>query len=984
MGGGAALRAGVYSIPAGVPFVDALARGLMDEAAGDALALSRMAVLLPTRRACRALRDAFLRLGGGRPMLLPRLLPLGEMDDEDLMFGPEPAGAEVLALPPAVPPLRRQLMLARLVRALGPARGGRAPGIDQAAQLAAELARLLDQVQTEGLDLARLKDLVPAQYAEHWQTTLRFLEIVTEAWPRVLDEEGWIDPAVRRNVLLRAQAEAWRKAPPSAPVIAAGSTGSIPATAALIEVVAGLPRGLVVLPGLDAGMDPDSWEALEPQHPQFGLKRLLERLGRRRAEVRPWPGAPPPPARARLLAEALRPAATTDSWRDLDLPGADAALDGLTLVEAANPREEAGAIAVMLRGALERPGASAALVTPDRALARRVAAEMRRWGVEVDDSGGRPLAVTPPGVFLRLTAEMVAEEFAPHPLLAALKHPLAAGGLEAPAFRRRVRRLERAVLRGPRPPPGIAGLRAGLGAGHSLSGWLAGLAEDAAELAALMARPAAPLAALARAHVAFAEALAADDRHQGPERLWHGDDGEAAARFVADLLEAAPVLEEVPGRAYPALLETLMAGAVVRPTWGGHPRLHIWGPLEARLQHADRLVLGGLNEGTWPPEAAADPWMSRPMRRDFGLPAPERRIGLAAHDFVQLACASEVVLTRALKAEGSPTVPSRWLLRLEAVLTAAGLDKGRLRAPWQAWFAGLDRPDAIRPHGPPAPCPPVAARPRALSATQIETWMRDPYAVYARHVLGLRALEAIDADPGAADYGTIVHAALEAFFRDHPRRLPPDAAARLLASGRAAFAEVMDRPGVWAFWWPRFRRIAAWVAAHEAEAGADVAERFCEAWGELAIDAPGGPFSLKAKADRIDRLVDGTLAVIDYKTGAPPTAKEVKAGFAPQLPLEAAIARAGGFRGIPAAPVARLRYWRLSGGEPAGKETSAGDDADALAADALANLAALVAVFDRPETPYEARPRPDKAPRFSDYEHLARVKEWAAGAEEGE
>lgn len=981
---GGTLRAGIYSIPAGVAFVDALARGLMDEAAGDPLALSRMVVLLPTRRACRSLRDAFLRLGEGRPMLLPRLMPLGELDEEELLFAEEPAGAEVLDLPPAVPPLRRQLMLTRLVQAMGPARGGRAPSVDQAARLAAELARLLDQVQTEQLDFARLKDLVPEEYAEHWQTTLRFLEIVTEAWPRVLAEEGWVDPAERRNALLRAQAQAWRQHAPSHPVIVAGSTGSVPATAALIEVVAGLPRGMVVLPGLDSDMDPESWEALEPQHPQFGLKRLLDRLRRRPAEVRPWPVGAPNRPRARLIAEAMRPSATTDAWRHLDLPDAEAALEGLSLIEAPGPREEAGAIAVLLREALEAEGRTVALVTPDRALARRVAAEMRRWGVEVDDSGGRPLALTPPGVFLRLSAGMLAEDCAPHPLLAALKHPLAAGGVAAPEFRRRVRRLEREVLRGPRPEPGFAGLRRALGGDDPLARWVAGLEEDASELADLMARPVAPLADLLRAHVAFAEALAADDRQPGAERLWRGEDGEAAARFVADLLEAAAVLPEVPGRDYPALLETLMAGQVVRPRWGGHPRLHIWGPLEARLQRADRIILGGLNEGSWPPEPDADPWMSRPMRQDFGLPSPERRIGLAAHDFAQAACAPEVVLSRAVKAEGSPTVPSRWLLRLDAVLQAAGLSKDRLRAPWLDWFAGLDRPDAIRPHGPPAPRPPVAARPRQLSATRIEAWMRDPYAIYAQYVLRLRALDPIDADPGAADYGTIVHKALETFFRAHPRRLPPDARERLLACGREAFRDVLDRPGVWAFWWPRFERIAEWVAGHEAEAGADVAERFCEVRGELEFDAPGGPFRLTATADRIDLLADGTLGVIDYKTGAPPSAKEVKAGFAPQLPLEAAIARAGGFRDIPAKPVARLRYWRLSGGDPAGKETSAGEDAEALAAEALANLKGLVAVFDRAETAYEARPRPDKAPRFSDYEHLARVKEWATGTEEGE
>ncbi|MGE5504016.1 MAG: double-strand break repair protein AddB [Actinomycetota bacterium] len=971
----------IHSIAPGQPFVDTLAAGLLAEAGDDPLALAEMEVLLPTRRACRALRDAFLRASRGRPLLLPRMRPLGDLDEEELAL----AADEPFDLPPAIAPLERRLILARLVMAMGAGRGGHAPTPDQAALLAAELGRLLDAVQSERLDFARLARLVPEDFAAHWQVTLEFLKIVTELWPAILADLGALDAEDRVNRVITAQAERWRAAPPSHPVIAAGSTGSRPATADLLAAVAALPKGRVVLPGLDFTLDEASWQALDPAHPQYGMKQLLARLRVTRAEVRPFGhGTDPRGARMVLLAEALRPAATCEAWRDLPAFGPEA-LAGVTRLDAPTPREEAGAIALMLRHALETDGRTAALVTPDRSLARRVAGELERWGIAIDDSAGRPLAGTEPGAFLRLAAAMVADDFAPHALLAGLKHPLAAGGMDAGAFRAMVRRLELAALHGPRPAGGTQGLRAAVDDPRLLA-WLDELDALAAPFVAVMGRDTASLSELVRAHMEFAEGLAADDRLPGPARLWKGEAGEAAARFAAELADAAARMDfpAIPPSRWPALFDELMAGVAVRSNWDHHPRLHIWGPLEARLQQADLVVLAGLNEGTWPPEPEADPWMSRPMREAFGLPPFERRIGLSAHDFVQAAAAPQVVLSRSLRVEGTPTVPSRWLMRLDAVRRAAGLDWPEDSMPWLDWAALLDRPAAVRSAGPPAPRPPVDARPRRLSVTEIETWMRDPYAVYAKHVLGLKALDPIDADPGASDYGSMVHAALERFLKAYPDRLPDDAEARLLAIGRDEFEARVTSPALWAFWWPRFESIARWVATQERDRRPALAAIHAEVKGALELDAPGGPFTLVAKADRIDVLKDGTLALIDYKTGKPPTVKEVAAGYAPQLPLEAAIARFGGFAGVPAAEASALLYWRLKGGEDGGEERTAGDDPAALAGEALDGLSALVAAFDDQNTPYEARPHPERAPKYSDYVHLARVREWATAGEEGE
>ncbi len=1021
----------VYTVPPGVPFVDAVAAALLDPrgpgwaetgaagagdpAAADPLALGRITVLLPNRRACRSLREAFLRCSAGRPLLLPALVPVAEPDAEALTIALEdlPGLAGSLDLPPAIPELRRRLLLARLIL-------GRADldlSADQAVSLAGELAMLIDEVQAAGLGFDRLAGLVPEDFARHWQITLEFLRVVTEHWPRILAEEDVIEPAERRARVLQAQAEAWRRRPPSDPVVAAGALGSTPAIADLLAVVARLPRGAVVLAGLDRELDEASWQALDDTHPQHALRELLGVIGIDRAAVADWPAhlpAPPGsrPGRIRLVREAMRPAATTEAWRGL--AGLEPeAFAGMVRVDCPSPREEAETIALMMRRGLEQPGRTVALVTPDRRLARRVATALRRWDVQVDDSGGRSLGDTPVGGFLRLAAAVAAEAAAPVALLALLKHPLAAAGDPPALCRTRARALERAVLRGPRPPPGFAGLVTALARAPAdrfdrpgdravLIGWAERLAGLAAPLLDRLAGPPAPLAELVEAHVAWAEALAATHDQRGAERLWRRDDGEAAAAWVSELIAAAADFAPVAGRHYRAVFDALIALPVVRPRHGDHPRLFLWGPLEARLQQPDLIILGGLNEGTWPAALPADPWLSRPMRRRFGLPAPERRIGLAAHDVAQALAAPAVALTRSERVEGDPTVPSRWLLRLDAVAAAAGRDLPRLPLPvgkaepaaglppWLDWMRGLDAPEAVRPVVAPAPCPPVAVRPRRLSVTEIGTWMVDPYAIYARHVLGLAALEPLDADPGAAERGQVIHAALAGFLAEFGSGavggLPADALDRLLAHGRAAFGELLATPGVAALWWPRFVRVAEWFVATEAarRAGAGTAPIGLEVRGRLTLPGPAGPFDLTARADRIDRLAAGGLALIDYKTGTVPAAVAIAAGLAPQLPLEAAIAEDGGFAGIPAAAVAELAHWRLSGGRPPGEIAAVKPgEVPALVAAARAGLAALIARFDDPATPYLSQPRPGAPPRYSDYAHLARVLEWSAGAGDG-
>lgn len=993
----------VLTISADRPFVDVFAAGLLHETENDPLKLADYTILLPTRRACKALTEAFLRQSGGTPLILPALRALGDTDEDGLALEETP-GLDIANLPPAIPEARRLMMLANRILAwrsvaVGTTTAGQlVASPDQALHLAGELARFLDQVQTERLAFDGLEALVPEDLAAHWQETLEFLRYFTDHWPREVENQGFLEPVERRNQLLAEKARQWAASPPRGDIIAAGSTGSIPATADLLGVITKLPRGRVVLPGLDLISDPENWSAIEkdPTHPQFSMAHLLRRIDVSRSSVVEWypsglaaeniASAPPVSPRVHLIQEFMRPAETTLAWQSL-LPFEPAALAGVSLLECANETEEAGVIALILRHTLEQEGKTGALVTSDRRLARRVATALSRWEIDIDDSAGVPLSETPPAIFMRLVAKLVEEGFGPVSLLAAGKHPLAAAGYDPAEFRSLMRQLDRKILRGPRPASGIAGIRAVIEAAdqrtlddkirRSLFGLLDALDEKMAPITRL-AGTEAGLAALVDAHIAAAEALADSHDETGASRLWAGENGEALALFFADLREAADAFPSLDHSDYPAVLEALLGRNVVRPRYGKHPRLNIWGPLEARLQQADCLIIGGLNEGTWPREPGPDPWFSRPMRQRFGLPLPEQRIGLSAHDFAQALAGPEVILTRARKVDGAPAVPTRWLSRLRSVLTAAGDETG-IQKPrqWLEWHQTLSRPQQRLSIAPPAPRPPLEARPRKLSVTRIETWMRDPYAIYARYILGLYKLDPLEADPGAADRGTIIHEALDLFLRAYPDVMPPNPVALLLEIGEEVFGAALARPAVRAFWWPRFVRIAEWFAEVETARRVGISGSHSEAKGSLVIEAANGPFTVTAIADRVDLLKGGGIEIIDYKTGGVPSMKEVELGYAPQLSLEAVIAEHAGFEGLAADTVTALSYWRLTGGDPAGAVKIFAKDLQSLSEDAFMGLTALVESFDKLETAYAAIPVPAYKPRFNDFDHLERVLEWS-------
>jgi ATP-dependent helicase/nuclease subunit B len=985
----------VFTIPAGTAFADLLARGVIERAGADRtpFAFADMTILVPTRRAVRTVQESFTRALGGAA-LLPQVRPLGDVDEDEFLFD---TGSDNLSLPPAIEPVRRRLLLAALVERWDcVAHGGRSTfGFAQAASLARGLAQFIDEADTQNADLSKLETLAENSLAEHWQHVKDFLVFVREQWPNVMADEGAVNPAERRNLALQALAQRYRVNPPKAPVIAAGTTGSIPATAALLREIAGLAQGNVILPGLDRTLDDDSWAMLDEGHSQFGMKQLLERIGINRCDVHDWSPVAATTGRATLLRETLRPAPTTDAWRAIAVGGSDEIADGLegiSLVEAGHPAEEATSIALILRQALEEPGRTAALVTPDRNLARRVAAELGRWSITIDDSAGRPLANTPQGTFLSLLMDAAGNHFAPVPLLALLKHPFAAGYQEPAEFRRHVRELDRLSLRGPRPDPGLDGISKAIASARadakngsvaettaSLAVWWSNLALHLQRLGEAMAQPLIRLSTIATLHAEAAECLATTHTENGAARIWAGQAGEAASDLVASLMRTDSDIPPIEPSSYPTLFRMFAEERAVRPTYGSHPRLAILGPLEARLQQFDVLVLGGLNEGVWPHQPPADPWLSRPMRKKLGFESPERRIGLSAHDFATLATGPRVFLTRSLKSEGAPTVASRWIERLKQLTKGLALSERLLPAePYPAYATAIELPKGMpAPEPRPNPRPRLGLRPRSLSVTEIETWLRDPYAIYAKHVLKLRPLDALDAEIGPLERGSAIHLVLERFLNETAAGVPADALGRLVATAETVFAEMAIPNAALAMWKPRFVRAAAWFLDVERRRRASIDCSYAEISGRRVFGGPGGDFILRGRADRIDVLKQGGAAIVDYKTGLPPSNKQVEALLAPQLPLEGAILAAGGFSDIGKLDATELIYVRLGGGPVPGEWKPIKADIRALTLDAAALLAERIAMFDDETVPYTARVMPYRANISGDYDHLARVREWS-------
>ncbi|MEF3045938.1 double-strand break repair protein AddB [Pseudotabrizicola sp. L79] len=960
----------VFGLPPGVDFPRALVDGLRARMAGQPpQAMGRVTLYLNSARMQRRVRDLMAASGPG---ILPRLRLVTDLGADFILPG----------LPPAVPALRRKLQLTVLIARLLDKEPDLAPRA-AIADLAQSLSDLLAEMQVEGVSPDRIADLDVADFSAHWERTRQFLMIVAPffANPDQPDSSG------RQRLLAQHLAGLWAMAPAADPVIVAGSTGSRGTTALFMQAVARLPQGAVILPGVDMTMPSPVWDRLDDaltseDHPQFRFRRFADMMGLHPSQISAWTAEQPPsPERNRVISLALRPAPVTDQWlvEGQDLPPLPQALRDLTLIEAKTPRQEALALALILRQAANS-GRKAALISPDRSLTRQVTAALARWGVLPDDSAGVPLNQSPPGRFLRQITRLFCQRLASDRLLALLKHPLTASAIARGDHLLLTRNLElRLRSKGPVFPTGADLLAwGGSQKGDLALGWataLAGAIDGLATTGRL------PLAAHVRRLRQMAERLARGPAAEGTGGLWDKAAGKEAQAFLTELETEAEHGGDLTAGEFRDLFDDLISSREVRDAVVAHPTISIWGTIEARVQGADLVLLAGLNDGIWPALPPADPWLNRKMRQQAGLLLPERRIGLAAHDFQQAIAAPEVVLSRALRNAEAETVPSRWVNRLVNLVSGLPDRQGpqalaEMRArgqTWLNWASAVDRPQrnpgpALRPAKRPAPRPPVAHRPKELSLTRVELLIRDPYAIYASKILRLDPMNSLKPMPEARDRGIVIHEVLERFVRDRPEGETRDAArTRLLALTQDVLAAEVPWPAERILWAARMRRAADHFLDVDADQGGTTLR--LETKGELILQELG--FRLFGTPDRIDRLEDGTLHLMDYKTGTPPSAAQI-ASYAKQLHLAALLAEAGGFGGLGPQTVSRISYIGLAGD---GKLTSM-PVTEASLTETRDGLMRLIRSYMTHGQGYIARRAVQTEQSKGDFDHLARFGEW--------
>ncbi|MFA9200898.1 MAG: PD-(D/E)XK nuclease family protein [Cypionkella sp.] len=968
-------RPQVYSIAAHRGFADALVAGLIPRYREPEVGLARLVLLLPSARAARTVQEAFVRASDGA-LLMPRMAIVGDLDlDETLGALLDPLGSA--AIPPAVEPTRRWLRLAALLQEEMGASAPRGPAL---LRLARETARTMDRLLVEDIGPEELREQrvldAVGEMAEHWQRAVHLFARVQARWLAELQAAGALDASARRNRLFEYVAKRWRAEPPATPIVAAGVTSAAPALANLLRVVSELPRGAVIAPDLDLAMPDAVWDELgaagardnpgDPPfapsdavtHPQYHLKLLLNRMGVSRAEVQPWHRRGPaaaPPERSHAISALFLPPQASRAWAHL--PPEKRRLAGVRIMESANLEAEAQAIALLIREAVAVPEKRVALVTPDRGLARRVVEHLARWNLAADDSAGRPLSETVAGRLLLQLAEIGAQAAAPVALVAALGNPLVRQGDARAAWLEHLRAFDLA-LRGPRPAPGLAGL-APLAAAGRVSRWWH---EVDGILAPLLAAESRPLADWLDALASAGEALA------GPE-LWSREDGRALAAFVEDLrLHARAVGTMLEAVDLPAALRDAMDAVAVRPPYGGHPRVAIYGLIESRMARADLVIAASLNEGTWPARPAVDPLLAPAVLRALGVPGADFRIGLAAHDLAAAMGAPEVVLSRARRDAAGPAIASRFLLRVQALLGELGEGHRETRAPLFA--QAIDRAPQAPRYPRPEPRPAPEQRRVALSVTSLDRLRADPYQFYASSILRLKELDALDAEPSPAWQGELAHAILEEWHRTG-RALPEIASEKL--------AEMNPHPLTRALWRPRLLKALEWVAEQIA-AEPERVPALIEQDGTLGWRG----ITLRGRIDRLDRLPDGSFAVVDYKTGRPPSGAQVQQGYAMQLGTLGLMVEAGAFPDA-VGRASRFEYWSLAknkDGDFGYVETPVlegnkrkGIPAEDFLPEARRYLDEALDRWILGSEPFTARLNPD-APGYATYDQLMRLDEW--------
>ncbi|MFZ1743358.1 MAG: double-strand break repair protein AddB [Pontixanthobacter sp.] len=979
-------RPNIYSIAAHRGFSDALVAGLVPRYAETDFGLARLTLLLPSTRAVRTVTEAFIRHYGAKGdagMLMPRMAVVGDLDlDETLGSVIDPLGAH--GIQAAVDPTYRWLRIAQL---LTDEMGKDAPRGAALLRLARDSAATMDKLLVEDIGPEKLlgKDVIDllGELSGHWQDSLRIFAKVQLRWQAELEAAGAIDAAARRNRLFEYTAERWKASSPAHPVVAAGVTSGAPALARLLKVVAQLPHGAVVLPDFDLSMDDAVWQELGAAgasdvpattpfergdavtHPQYHLKLLLNRMGIARGEVQQWHRkglAAASPDRTHAISSLFLPPEASRSWAQL--PADKRRLSGVRIMESVNPEEEAQAIALQVRQAIETAETRVSVITPDRNLARRIVQHLRRWNIGADDSAGIPLSQTAAGRLILLLAEVIAEKGAPVPLVALLGHPLVRFDNDRGGWLNNLRAFERA-LRGPRRAPGLEELTS-LANQLELSSWFAevvGAIEPLLEESGQR-----PLGDLLGALSVAGEKLC-------DEALWAREDGRALASFVETLrLHAEASNSMLDPLDLHAVLRDAMDEIAVRPPYGGHPRVAIYGLLEARMSRSDLVICAGLNEGVWPAAPASDPLLAPPVLRALGVPGADFRIGLSAHDLAGALGAPQVVLSRAERDTEGPTIPSRFFLRVKALLGEDLLERHRETDAVKLARAIDDAEPGQAIYPRPAPEPDSSQRDVPIAITALDRLRGDPYQFYAQSILQLRALDALDAEPSAAWQGTLAHTILQ---RWHEK------GGNLREIAHRMLEEENAHPLMEGLWLPRLLAGLEWVereiADHPERTIAAIEEK-----GEMIVDG----VRIHGRADRIDSLPGGEIAVVDYKTGKPPSSAMVERGFALQLGLIGMMAERGGIKGV-SGKATGFEYWSLSKSPKekdcfgfvntplkVGRKTTGPLPEDFLP-ETERFLREAIADWIKGSRPFTAKLEPDY-PGYADYDQLMRLDEWQA------
>lgn len=964
----------IFGIPNGVDFPKALVSELTKRMSHlPPHEMAQVEIIVNTRRMARRMRDLF---DAGPALLMPRVRLLSEIEDL------HPSSD----VPKSNSALRRRLELVQLVANLlekEQSFAARASLYD----LADSLAILMDEMQGEGVSADVIANLDVTDQSGHWERAKTFINI---AQSYIDSSQDSPDTEARQRIIVHKLMEHWEETPPQNPIILAGSTGSRGTTLLLMQAIAKLPQGAVILPGFDFDMPAPIWSSLSDamlseDHPQFRFHKLLQSLDKSPTDVTQWgDDTPAAPARNKLVSLALRPAPVTDAWlsEGPHLTGLSEGLEGVTLLQAETPRDEALAIAMRLRQAAES-GGTAALITPDRMLTRQVSAALDRWDILPDDSAGAPLHLSPPGRFLRHVGGLFSRLLDTESLLTLLKHPMTHSGHERGLHQLNTQRLELRIRRDGLPYPTADGLSkialkaaAKLDPQTALTDWADWVGRTFCGHHHTGNRTLADWTAL---HLQVAEAIASGPYGDGTGELWLKSAGQKARAVIQNLADHAEYGGEMSAADYVDLMGALLSGEEVRDRDAPHPNIMIWGTLEARVQGADLVILGGLNEGTWPEAPKPDPWLNRALRNQAGLLLPERRIGLSAHDFQQAIAASEVWITRSVRSDDAETVPSRWLNRLQNLLGGLPSQDGpvvlkSMIARGDIWLAKakvLEKPTSVPRAHRPSPRPPLAARPHALSVTEIKRLIRDPYAVYAKHTLKLRALNPIVQSPDAPMRGTLIHSVMEVFVKDiiaNPSLLN---SAHLMTVARDILERDVPWPATRALWLAKLSRVADWFISKEVERQTRSTPIAFEKQAKGVMKLPQLGFTLTGYADRIDKTGPNNVAIFDYKTGAPPSEKQ-QAKFDKQLLIEAAMMEEGSFNHVGINSVDEAVFIGL-GSNPVEVRAPLQKEPPAKVLDELSQL---IRAYLSDEQGFTSQRTIQSERERGDYDHLARFGEW--------